>query len=304
MKRRVRIRRRDGIKQRYWVGRKPRKNYGSTPTGIRQDGRTYLLDTGRKGKIGDILDSELNDGTKVKVEVIGFGRYGQRLVREIEEKKNFGGGPLFGKRLQEQGIIIMGSPKEKRIMRRLFERSPEIIKDIPPNTQVKFEDLPENVLGIYKQPPANIEKEIGLTKRFIPQTNPLLEEIQKTYPKARPQPTIEKTPELVLRHEVEHARLPLDKTIDKMREMAYTGELGKIFNKEDQYNLLYKEDVPISQSQILKFREFLARQEQSKTPMRKESSGVRLWPPSDDKSIRRVKIPEERITKSLNRILP
>mgnify|MGYP001607411590 CR=1 FL=1 len=31
MKRRIRIRRRDKIKQRYWVGRKPKKIYGSHP---------------------------------------------------------------------------------------------------------------------------------------------------------------------------------------------------------------------------------------------------------------------------------
>ena len=57
----------------------------------------------------------------------------------VISKRNYAGGPLFGRHLKEKGIKLEGTPKEKRILRRLFERSPELIEE---NVTIKFEDLP------------------------------------------------------------------------------------------------------------------------------------------------------------------
>lgn len=179
MKHRVRINRRDGIRQRYWVGKSMKKNYG--------------------------------------------------------------GGPLFGKRLEEKGIRIRGTPKEKRIMMRLFERNPELIE---PNLDMSFSDkIPNDYIGEYNSGKRRILIQNPIKdKRFVPKD--ILKQATSS--------------EEILKHEIAHSRQsPSEQYIDTSHPSGYSSNISD--KEKEAYiaeKVLPQRKRKISQEQISKsFRE-------------------------------------------------
>lgn len=173
-------------------------------------------------------------------------RGGQHYWVIKSTKRNYAGGPLFGRYLQEKGIAIEGTPKEQKTIRRLFERSPEIIQGIPKETKIKFGDVEG---GLYYTPTSTITMERGITgkgARFLP--------------------------EEVLRHEVEHTKThPTNpKMFDITSSLFTAAEKGDKEAKQIIDNpSLYRKFITTNLAKRVETEEQLARTAQKAIPERK-----------------------------------
>ena len=182
-------------------------------------------------------------------------RGGQHYWVKRYTKRNYAGGPLFGRHLKEKGVKLEGTPKERRVIRRLFERNPELIEG---GTTVTSADLPKIgrvPLGVYYHEPKiiKIDKEFLLTgKRSIPTKNDKV--IIFGYP--------ENTPEKTFKHEIAHSRQSRAPDIFYDRMIIKT-PLKDILLKEEEEARIADQILPqrkrkVSQEQMAKsFRDII-----------------------------------------------
>lgn len=206
MKRRIRIKRKDRVRQRYWVGR---KIFHAHKSERKWDDKYPEVDMicPKCGTKNWAIASRVK-GYKGIIAQCGTCGYVDKADKFIHsrtkqlESKNYGGGHLFGRHLKEKGIQIEGTPKERKVIRRLFERNPELIEE---NITIIPSHLPRIgsvALGRYHHEPKimEIDKEFLLTNKMTIPTK--YKKMIITHP--------ENTQEKTLKHEIAHARqLPM-----------------------------------------------------------------------------------------------
>lgn len=143
----------------------------------------------------------------------------------VGRRRNYAGGPLFGERLKEE-IKLEGTPKEKRIIRRLFEKNPELIKKAS-GTIVEFQR--------FEEPPFKSESGVGRFERKT-RTIQLGKTLEFLYsleqPSGEPKLILYKKPtEEVLRHEITHAGQVIPPNIEQLSSSGLS-KVGKSFEEE------------------------------------------------------------------------
>lgn len=106
MKHRIKIRRRDGVRQRYWIGRKLKKNYGSKMFREQIKKELYGNPERRRKKLLDIQEFIKNDPELYDVEFIENPKIGSKKIIHVIEKH-----PYLLKDIRGSDILLYKSAR-------------------------------------------------------------------------------------------------------------------------------------------------------------------------------------------------
>ncbi len=127
-------------------------------------------------------------------------KYAKRNIQRDMVSKN--GGKLFQKELEKQNIMIIGRPKEKKQIRRIFEKNPELIKDA--EGTVFFIDDDSGRFSIGSR--AKYQRPDIYTKNVVQKDFPQQKGHGDIITFAHDVYTTKEKPERMLRHELQHKK--------------------------------------------------------------------------------------------------